>query len=579
MRVFIDGLKYLRVESDQYIHHIHMDGHEITFKSSEGYFQYFETKMPIDLHLSDHIIVNHQRYPLEIGLVTLTDAFDQAFRYDGPLGAIYQPSHTDFYLFTPVAKEVYVVVDNIYHIMTYEHPIYKARIEGNLEGKRYFYHVRLVDTFKDVEDPYAVGASAQGNIIIDWDKTQKMIPSPVKLKNYVDAVIYEGHIRDMSINLDVPSKGFFEGITETSKYLRKSVMAYIKELGMTHVQLLPVYDFEGVIDLMPDQKYNWGYNPSQYFSVEGWLSKDPSNPYDRINGLKTVINCAHQHKLGVNMDVVFNHVYEYKTFPYDDLVPGYFYRHDAKHQMTNASYCGNDVETRRYMVRKLIVDNLIHWTKYYHMDGFRFDLMGLLDVDTMLFIEEKLKKINPYIMLYGEGWNMANEVPSKLRSNMANHMLFPSYAHFNDTFRNTLKGELHGPGLGYAMGNKSLTNKAMTVIIGSPHVFSSPNQSINYVECHDNLTFYDKMLLTCGFQNPDFKYAQDFANHLIAISQGIPFYHAGQEFYRSKRGVENSYNSPDEINRIHWNIHQESIKKLKKLLKIRKKYKLYRLRI
>jgi pullulanase len=171
---------------------------------------------------------------------------------------------------------------------------------------------------------------------------------------------------------------------------------------------------------------------------------------------------------------------------------------------------------------------------------------------------------------------MMTEVPNKLRSNMANQTLFTGYAHFNDTFRNVNKGELHGPGLGYTMGNKQLIPKAMDTIIGSKNLFTSPNQSINYVECHDNLTYYDKMLLSCGFENPDFKYCQDFANHLIAISQGIPFYHAGQEFYRTKLGVENSYNSPDEVNKISWNPKIEAVQKLRKLLKLRKKYKLYR---
>jgi pullulanase len=228
------------------------------------------------------------------------------------------------------------------------------------------------------------------------------------------------------------------------------------------------------------------------------------------------------------------------------------------------------------MVRKLIVDSLIHWTKNYQIDGYRFDLMGLLDLETMLLIETKLKKINPNIMLYGEGWNMLTEVSAKMRPNMNNQAQFSNFAHFNDFFRNTMKGELHGSGLGYAMGNKQLMNRAMDALLGSPLMFTSPNQSINYVECHDNLTFYDKMLLSCGFENPKFKIHQDFANHMIAIAQGVPFYHAGQEFYRSKKGVENSYNSPDIINQIQWHPKEESVAKLRKLLKLRKKYKLYR---
>ncbi|MFA7423201.1 MAG: alpha-amylase family glycosyl hydrolase, partial [Acholeplasmataceae bacterium] len=395
-------------------------------------------------------------------------------------------------------------------------------------------------------------------------------------KNYVDAVIYEGHVRDMSIALDVKHKGLFEGLLEDSKILGSNVLKYIKNLGMTHLQLLPVYDFDDVYDENKHLKYNWGYNPSLYFSVEGWFSKDPSDPLDRINGLKKIVDHAHHLKLGINMDVVYNHVFDHKTFPYDDIVPGYFYRHDKNFKMTNGSYCGNDVESRNYMVRKLIIDSLVHFVSEYKIDGFRFDLMGLLDLDTMLEIESTLKKINPYIMLYGEGWNMQTEVKPKLRSNMHNQKAFPSYAHFNDFYRNTMKGELHGEGLGYTMGNHHLNQKAMQAIIGSPDMFETPNQSINYVECHDNLTFYDKMVLSHGFELPDFKIAQDFANHLIAISQGVPFYHAGQEFYRTKKGVENSYNSPDDINQIIWRVREDSVQKLKALLKLRKKFKLYR---
>ncbi|MFU8792857.1 MAG: type I pullulanase [Acholeplasmataceae bacterium] len=576
MRAFIDDLNIIRIESDQFIHDISIEGEPLTFKSTEGFFQYFESSKALELHLTDKIRINHAIYPLEIGLVTLKDAFDKKYRYDGALGALYSKSETTFRLFSPVAKEVYVVIDGTYHQMSYELPIYHLTLKGDLEGLSYHYHVRLVDQFKDVKDPYAVGATVDHNIIIDWDKTLKLKKTPIKVKNYVDAVIYEGHIRDMSIGLDVESPGLFEGIIEESPYLKQSVLSYIKKLGMTHLQLLPVYDFEGVDDLKKDALYNWGYNPSQYFCVEGWFSRNPNDPYARISEFKNLIFEAHEKKLGIIVDVVFNHVYQHQTFPYDDLVPGYFFRHDKNFQMTDAAFVGNDVETRHYMVRKLIVDNLMHWVTHYQIDGFRFDLMGLLDIDTMLAIEDALKKINPYIMLYGEGWNMTSEVTPKKRSNMSNQAQFTSFAHFNDQFRNVIKGELHGPGMGFATGNKALITKSMPLLLGSPHLFTSPNQSINYVECHDNLTFYDKMLLSCGFQNPDFKYAQDFANHLIAISQGIPFYHAGQEFYRSKKGVENSYNCPDEINKIHWSIHQESIKKLRKLLSIRKKYALYR---
>ncbi len=576
MRIFIDGLNLLRIESKEHIYQIELDQNKANWLKDDGFNQFFSTEKSILLHLNDAIVINGQSYPLEIGVVAVTKEFEKKFRYSGKLGYEYHQNYTNFALFSPVAKEIFVVIENDEYPMIYQEPIWTAKVEGDLEGLSYQYKIRLVNAFNRVNDPYAVASNGKNNVIIDWDKTMSMIESPIKVKNYVDTVIYEGHVRDMSIHLDVESKGLFEGLIERSKKLKGSVIEYIKRLGMTHLQLLPVFDFEDVDDIAKTDFYNWGYNPSQYFCVDGWFSKNPEDPYDRINGLKKVVNHAHQNKLGINMDVVYNHVFNHLTFPYDQIVPGYFYRHTSQFHMTHACYLDNDVETRNFMVRKMIIDSLIHFATYYKIDGFRFDLMGLLDVDTMLEIDKDLKKINPHIMLYGEGWNMANEVPSKHRSNMYNQNQFPTIGHFNDFYRNTIKGELHGPGLGFAMGNKHLLHKAMEAIVGSPHLFLSPNQSINYVECHDNLTYYDKMLLSCGYENPEFKVCQDFANHLIAISQGVPFYHAGQEFYRSKKGVENSYNSPDEINQIHWNIKEEGVKKLKQLLKIRKKYSLYR---
>jgi len=575
MNVFIDDFRLLRVESDAYIYDIKLDGYEVKWLRN-GNHQYFTTDQDMKLHEVDHIMINGNRYPVKIGLVTLTPAFEKRFRYDGPLGFVYSKEASSFYLFSPVAKEVILVLDNQNFIMTYEEPIWKVTVKGDHHLKPYHYDIRLDETFKSVKDPYTTAASAKYSHVVDFRQTLQLDKTPIKLKNYVDAVIYEGHVRDMSINLDVEHKGLYEGLIEDSKFLGGNVLNYIKKLGMTHLQLLPVFDFDDVFDEDKKLKYNWGYNPSLYFAVEGWYSKEPNNPLDRINGLKKIVKTAHDMKLGINMDVVYNHVFDHKTFPYDDIVPGYFYRHDKDNKMTDGSYCGNDVETRNYMVRRLIVDSLVHFVKTYQIDGFRFDLMGLLDLDTMLTIEKTLKAINPYIMLYGEGWNMQTEVKPKDRSNMHNQASFPNYAHFNDFYRNTMKGELHGDGLGYTMGNHHLTQKAMQAIIGSPEMFTTPNQSINYVECHDNLTFYDKMVLAHGIALPDFKIAQDFANHLIAISQGIPFYHAGQEFYRSKKGVENSYNHPDEINQIHWRVKEESVKKLKALLKLRKKYKLYR---
>lgn len=575
MKAFIDALNIIRIESDQYIYHIELKDYVLTFQQSLDGNQFFKANKDIEIHSAEQLIINHERIPLQIGRVTLTDAFNKKYQYDGPLGVYYHKTYTEFYLFTPVARDVKLVVDGHVYDTTYQDGIRYVNVVGDLEGKTYKYHVRLQDEWYEVTDPYANAQGLAGNYIIDWSNVITSPQTPIKVKNYVDTVIYEGHVRDLTVNLDITHKGTFNGLIEKSNHLGMRVIDYVKKLGITHLQLLPVYDFELVNEEQKDKRYNWGYNPSQYFCIEGWYAVNPKDPYDRINAYKALINEAHAIGLGINMDVVYNHVFNNHTFPYDYLVPGYFYRHDELDKMTDSSYCGNDLETRHYMVRRLIKDSLLQWTKVFQIDGFRFDLMGLMDIQTMKEIETTLKAINPHIMLYGEGWNMENAMKPNERANQHNQKKFPSYAHFNDYFRNTLKGELNSPQSGYAMGNHQLSAKAMRAITGSSHMFESPNQSVNYVECHDNLTYYDAAILK-GFQVTDLKVSADLAMHLIAISQGIPFYHAGQEFYRTKKGVENSFESPDDINRIIWRPKENSVQKLKKLLKLRKKFSLYR---
>lgn len=575
MKAFIDDLNLIRVESDAYIYHIHIDQYDIKWYKNDGGFQYFKSHKPLILHEVDHIYINDHKYPLEIGLVTLKEPFNQAYQYDGPLGAIYHKDYTDFYVFSPVAKEMYVVIDEVEHPMTYlDGGAYHTRVLGNLEGKSYIYKVRLVDQFTYAKDPYTVASNLTDSVIIDPSKLYQQKYDFVKLNKYTDAVIYEGMIRDLTIDLDVVHKGTFLGVTEHSNQLGQSVLSYMKQLGVTHFQVLPVYDFYGVDDVNKDKLYNWGYNPMQYFALEGWLSKDPKDPYSRINEFRQVVDEAHRLNLGVNMDVVYNHVYERALFSYDHFVPGYFFRHDKHYQQTHSAFLENDVETTHYMVRRLIVDSLVHFVKNYKVDGFRFDLMGLMDVETMNIIEKTLRKINPNVILYGEGWNMDNALPKSMRSNMNNQHLMKNIGHFNDFYRNLFKGKLHTKELGYATGSKAHLKQVKLALHGSPHMFDSPEKSINYVECHDNLTLYD----TLAFNYDDEKIKQvyqDLANHLIAISQGVPFYHAGQEMYRTKDGVENSYQHPDAINKVKWHDY-ESVDKLKELLKLRKRYRVYR---
>ena len=276
---------------------------------------------------------------------------------------------------------MYVVIDGVSHQMAYKQPIWTTVVKGDLEGLAYYYKVRLVDQFKAVNDPYAKGSNLENDVVVDLNKTSLVNPLKREGKVSTSPLIYEGHVRALTQALDLESKGTYQALTIKSDQLNgMSVLEYVKDFGATHLQLLPVYDFEGVDDVDKTRQFNWGYNPSKYFCLDGWYSSHPNDPYDRIEGYKRVVNKAHEIGLGINMDVVFNHVYLYKDYPYDHLVPGYFYRHDQNQIMTDNSYCGNDIETRRFMVRKLIIDNLSYWAREFKVDGYRFDLMGLMDL-------------------------------------------------------------------------------------------------------------------------------------------------------------------------------------------------------
>lgn len=571
MKVFVDDYNLIRVENNIYIDNIEILGEKLSHVSNEEGIQYFKTKNVIPLHLADKCIINNVEYPLNVGKVTIKDDFNKRYRYDGFLGNKYTKENTEFRVFSPIIKEMYVVIDDTKYAMEYDNPIWKTKVNGDLENKSYYYLVRLVDKFDKVCDPYAIAGDLEKSIIINLDNTYEQKETYLKYNNILDNVIYEGHIRDLTVNLDIKEdKTSFLGLTKQSEFLGKSVLEYIKDLGVTHLQLLPVQDFIGVDALNKEKEYNWGYNPQSYFTLQGWHSANPLDPYKRINELKELVDSAHKLKLGINIDVVYNHVYERHLFPYDRLVPGYFYRHDEFGKSTNSSYCGNDIETRNYMVRRLIVDSLVYLTKTFKVDGFRFDLMGLMDIDTMLQIEKALREINPKIMLYGEGWNMNNAVSKEQRSHMHNNHLFPTYAHFNDSFRNIIKGELHSGTRGYANGDKSKLKEVKEVLLGTTKTFEKPTRSINYVECHDNYTLYDQMIVS-NVKKEELKDYQDLANHLIAISKGIIFYHAGQELYRTKQLVENSYKDNDEINGLKW-VKPNSLNKFKEILLLRKKY-------
>ena len=539
---------------------------------------------------------------LFLGYIARTEEFDKRFYYNGDdLGPNYSKNMTRFKVWAPTATQVQLILyeNEVTHFRRMKRQakgVWELSINQDLEGCRYRYEFVNNLVRQETIDPYAMASSinAEYSIVVDPLKCVQIKHelSP-KLKQPTDAIIYELSIRDFTIDETsrVKYRGKFLGLTEESKDEKTGNvygLSYLKDLGVTHIQLLPIFDFAGVDEYQPNQSYNWGYNPVQYNVPEGSFSLDPCDPYSRINELRTMINCLHENGLGVIMDVVYNHVYERRTFPFDAMVPTYFYRYDYQGMPSDGSGCGNDLATERLMVRKYLLDSIKFWVEEYGIDGFRFDLMGIIDVDTMNEIRQLCEELDSSIILYGEGWDMNTPLPQHQKAAKFNAYKLPQIGHFNDTFRDNIKGHTfnhreRGLALGnftYATVGKQLLGGSSGLTEGETDMFYHPSQSVNYIECHDNHTLWDRMLLSNGDEDEFTRQKrQMLATAMVIFSQGIPFLHCGQEFFRSKKGIENSYKSPDSINAIDWDKvyqHKDSINLIKGYIKIRKSHGAFR---
>lgn len=524
--------------------------------------------------------------PVYTGSIVRTAEFESEFYYDGPLGYHYNSSSTIFRIWSPVARSIIIKLKYPDGTTSEKELVYQNKglwtveISGDLDGVAYIYNVKIFDAYERVNDPYAIASSANGeyNYVVNIQKFYQMkYPKPLFSGKYTDAVLYEGSIRDLTCSFKAENKGTFKGLTESDFF------SYLFDLGVTHFQVMPMFDFGGVDDTSKDKFYNWGYNPEQYFVPSGWYTTNPNDAYTRINELLKMIDTAHQNGIRIIMDVVYNHVYKIKNFPFEKLVPGYFYRVDMYGNYTNTSGCGNDLATEKRMCSKFIKDNLKFWAQTYHISGFRFDLMGLLDIETLNHAYHELKQIDSEIMVYGEGWNMPNTIPDAYRPHSYNHYKIPQYAFFNDTYRDIIKGSQWEGTEGYIFGKKDLHLEIFNLLGGSSinnYKFQNPNQTINYVECHDNYTVIDFGMKNCKLTEEEAIQGARLALQMLAISLGVVFLHAGQEFYRTKKGVENSYNSNDKINLYDYQrrkLYSDEIKGLKELLAIRKEFSVFRM--
>ena len=539
-----------------------------------------------------------------------TETFESQYTYEGDdLGATWTKDATSFRLWAPTASKVLV---NLYTAgndgekldsveMTQDvNGTWIATVEGDLNGVYYTYSVTRKGETVEAVDPYARTTGVNGNraMVIDLDSTDPegwANDTYVTQKTYTDAVIWELHVRDFSIDetSGMVNKGKYLAFTELGTTVPGTDIAtgvdYMVDLGVNYVHLLPVYDINSVDETTGG--YNWGYDPKNYNVPEGSYSTDPYNGAVRVNEFKQMVKSLHDNDIGVVMDVVYNHVADAGQFCFNQIVPGYFSRiHDDGSYQSNSG-CGNDTASERAMVRKYIVDSVLYWAEEYHIDGFRWDLVGLIDYETINAVMEEVHKVNPDIIFYGEGWEMcswttkdegayASDPYSKKMTIQPNDQLVNTdagvFAFFNDTIRNVIHGGVFtATDKGFVSGNMSASTKETVTMgyMGNSNWGSdnasvdTPLQTINYASCHDNYTLFDN--LTIDVMDAQGVTAAEAAakaaemNNLAAAyyitAQGVPFIHAGEEMLRSKPDAQqengfnhNSYASGDAINSFKW---------------------------
>lgn len=493
------------------------------------------------------------------------------------------------------------------------HGSWHTKLSGDLKGTYYTFRVKINERWSnEVADPYAkaVGVNGQRAMVVDLKSTNPAgwvndkSPAFSAKNKPTDAVIYELHIRDVSINKNsgIEHKGKYLGLTEKGTKSKEGLstgLSHMKELGVTHIHLLPFFDYNSVDESKPEKaQYNWGYDPLNYNAPEGSYSTNANNGATRINELKQLIAAFHKNGLRVVMDVVYNHVADAGSSNFNQLVPGYYFRHKKDGGFSDATACGNEVASELPMMRKFILESVLYWAKEYHMDGFRFDLMGVHDIETMNLISAELHKINPSILLYGEGWTAgASPLPDSTRALKKNAYLLDGIAVFSDDIRDGIKGTVFDiKDKGFASGKPGMEESIKFGIVAAsnhPQVdmekvnyskkaySAGPWNVITYAECHDNNVLWDKLSLSCpDATREELVKMQQLALTIVLTSQGIPFLHAGTEFLRTKKGVENSYNAGDSINAIDWSMKAENIETnnyIIKLIKMRKAHPAFRM--
>lgn len=531
----------------------------------------------------------------------------------------YSPIETKFTLWAPTAEEVRVLLydsgneGSAYQTLSLEmgeDGIWNTSIKEDLKGKFYTFNVKvngkwLGDTPGIMAK--AVGVNGKRAAVIDLRSTDpEGWANDVRplLKDYADIIVYEMHHRDFSLDSvsGIRNKGKFLALTElgtTTSQGEKTGIDHLKELGVTHVHILPSYDYASVDESKPDKaQYNWGYDPQNYNVPDGSYSTDPYKPDVRIKEFKQMVQALHKAGIRVVLDVVYNHTFNTEESNFERTVPGYFYRQTKDGKPANGSGCGNETASDRAMMRKYMVESVLYWINEYHIDGFRFDLMGIHDIETMNEIRAAVDKIDPSIFIYGEGWAAsAPQLDQEELAMKANIYKMPRIAAFSDEMRDGLRGgwddDRKGAFLIGQPGHEMSIKFGLVGAVKHPQVINDsvnyskepwalqPTQMISYVSCHDDMCLADRLKATM----PDAMDEERASLHKLAetfvfTSQGVPFIFAGDEMMRDKKGIHNSYNSPDSINTIDWRnktIHHDVFDYVRELIALRKNHPAFRM--
>ena len=552
---------------------------------SNNNIAYFTLKSPTKLTLgNDYALCTNEgdREYIDYDDYVTTKEFNEEYTYEeNDLGSTYSKKQTIFKVYSPLASKMMLKIQKdknsfiAFEMKRGERGVFATTVKGDLINRKYAYVATINGRDRQFRDPYGKSVSVNSlySAVVDLNVVKKIgtVNPKREITGLKDKVIYEVSIRDFVGNL-------VDRATYSS-FMNK--VAYLSFLGVSYIQLQPVLDFDNVDDIKVD-RYNWGYDPLSFFALEGSYSEHPEDPHSRMIEFKKLVNELHRAGIRVIVDVVYNHVYDHPTSDFEKSFPGYYFRKNNNNKVCNGSGCGNDFASERPMARKLIIESMKFLVETYDIDGFRFDLLGLIDIDTTKKFVEEITAIKKDIVLYGEGWDMCTNLDWDKKTSMNNAKMVPEVGFFNAGFRDLIKGETFDTkAKGYVSGNLDKKSAVENAVMGS---FLSDNlvdasQTINYVECHDNQTLFDKLEAIHSNEAKSLRKVK-LANALTVLSLGCPLIHMGQEIGQSKQGLDNTYNI-NRVNFMDWKLIDERyamVKYLSDLITLRNKYDIFNLK-